>query len=80
MLGVMRFWLVGTFLIVFAAVTVYIGLFIGGDWIGAVRAGFPIWGVVGLLCLVWYYVYKIIVGRRAGNGDEIPPEVDAEGS
>jgi uncharacterized protein YybS (DUF2232 family) len=75
-LSVMRFWLIGTFLIVFAAVIVYIGLFVGSDWARAMRAGFPIWGAVGLLCLVWYHVYKFIMGRRALSADEFPPEVD----
>jgi hypothetical protein len=74
----MRFWLIGTFLIVFAAVTVYIGLFVGGDWNWAVRAGFPIWGTVGLLCLVWYFMYKFIIGRRALDAGDFPHGVNDE--
>lgn len=65
LLNLMRFWLFGTFLIVWAAITLYIGLFTSQDWIWALREGLPIWGIVGVLCIVFYYGYKMLLGRRA---------------
>ena len=56
-LKVMRFWLFGTFVIVWASITMYIGLFTGSDWVAALKAGFPIWGIIGVACIVWYVVY-----------------------
>ena len=64
LLNLMRFWLFGTFLIVWTAVTLYIGLFTNRDWIWALREGLPIWGIVGVLCIVFYYGYKMFLGRR----------------
>lgn len=66
LLALMRFWLFGTFLIVWAALTIFIGLFTDRDWFLAIRAGFPIWGIVGALCIVWYFVYKFYLDRKLG--------------
>jgi hypothetical protein len=66
MLKLMRFWLFGTFVIVWTAITIYIGLFTSGDWWTAIRAGFPIWGICGVLCFVVYYGYKTYQSRRQG--------------
>jgi hypothetical protein len=60
----MRFWLFGTFVIVFAAVTIYIGLFSNRDWWLAIRTGFPIWAITGVLCIIWYFVYKYWLTQR----------------
>jgi hypothetical protein len=72
-LNLMRFWLFGTFIIVFSAITIYIGIFANRDWMLALRSGFPIWGIVGVLCVVWYYGYKFWISRKAGQGAEEPP-------
>ncbi|TFH32645.1 MAG: hypothetical protein E4G99_12470 [Anaerolineales bacterium] len=72
-LNLMRFWLFGTFVIVFAAITIYIGMFTNQDWMMALRSGFPIWGIVAVLCVVWYYGYKFWVGRKKGTGAGVPP-------
>ena len=72
-LNLMRFWLFGTFVIVFAAITIYIGMFTNRDWMMALRSGLPIWGIVGVLCVVWYYGYKFWVGRVADKDIEEPP-------
>lgn len=64
LLRLMRFWLFGTFIIVWAAITMYIGLFTNRDWWMAIRAGFPIWGLTALLCIVWYVVYYVWLKRR----------------
>ena len=62
----MRFWLFGIFAIVFAAITGYIGLFTNRDWWMALRAGFPIWGITAVLCVVAYAGYAYWSKRRAG--------------
>ncbi|MEW6567921.1 MAG: hypothetical protein AB1449_07105 [Chloroflexota bacterium] len=64
LLRLMRFWLFGTFVIVWAAITMYIGLFTNRDWWMAVRAGFPIWGITALLCIAWYVGYYYWLKRR----------------
>ncbi len=64
LLNLFRFWLFGTFVIVFSAITMYIGLFTNRDpWL-ALRAGFPIWGITGALCVVWYFGYKWYLNRE----------------
>ncbi len=64
LLNLFRFWLFGTFVIVFSAITMYIGLFTNRDpWL-ALRAGFPIWGITGALCVVWYFGYKWFLNRE----------------
>jgi uncharacterized RDD family membrane protein YckC len=64
LLNLMRFWLFGTFVIVWAAVTGYIGLFTDRDWWVAIKAGFPIWGITAVLTIVWYYFYKWWLSRK----------------
>ena len=64
LLNLFRFWLFGTFVIVWAALTMYIGLFTNKDWVAAIRAGLPIWGTVAVLCVVWYFVYKTWLKRQ----------------
>jgi hypothetical protein len=64
LLNLMRFWLFGTFVIVWAAVTGYIGLFTDRDWWVAIKAGFPIWGITAVLTIIWYYFYKWWLGRK----------------
>jgi uncharacterized RDD family membrane protein YckC len=64
LLRLMRFWLFGTFVIVWAAITVYIGLFTNRDWFAAIKAGFPIWGITGVLCIIWYLGYAYWLRRR----------------
>jgi hypothetical protein len=63
MLDLFRFWCVGTFILIFAAVTVYIGLFV--SWSQALRLGFPIWGLTGILCIAFYYIYRWYSNRKA---------------
>lgn len=72
-LNLMRFWLFGTFVIVFAAVTIYIGMFTNQDWLEALRSGWLIWGIVGVLCIVWYYGYKFWIGRTKESPPTPPP-------
>ena len=64
LLNLMRFWLFGTFVIVWAAITGYIGLFTDRNWWAAIKAGFPIWGIAGGLCIVWYIGYRFWLVRK----------------
>ena len=66
LLNLIRFWLFGTFIIVWVAITVYIGLFTNRDWWMAIKAGFPIWGITGLLCILFYFGYSLYLKRKAG--------------
>ncbi len=68
LLNLMRFWLFSTFLIVWVAITVYIGLFTNKDWWLAIKSGFPIWAIVGVLCVIWYFVYKYLLMRKKDSG------------
>ena len=63
LLDLFRFWCFGTFIIIFAAVTVYIGLFV--SWSEALTRGLPIWGLVAVLCLLWYFIYRWYLNRKA---------------
>ena len=66
MLKMMRFWLFGTFLIIWVAVTIFVG--------GAMGTGLAILGklnywlafiIVAILCVVWYYIYKWYLNRKS---------------
>ncbi len=57
MLKLMRFWLFGTFLIVFVAVTVYAGALVGT----AIFSQMNYWLIIlitAAVCAIGYYVYK----------------------
>ncbi len=61
----LAFWLFGTVVIVFAAITAYIAAVAGGGIGTAIAAGLPIWGitaVAAIIIFVGYYLYS----RRKG--------------
>ena len=64
LLGLMKFWLFGTFIIVFTATTVYLGMFTNNNWMLALKSSFPMWGITAVLCIIWFYVYKWYIGRK----------------
>jgi hypothetical protein len=64
LLNLMRFWLFGTFIIVFAATFMYVGLFTDRNWVMALSASLPVWGITAVLCVVWYFVYKAYADRK----------------
>jgi hypothetical protein len=64
-LNLMKFWLFGTFLIVWTAITIYIGLFTDRNWWLAIRSGFPIWGITGALCILFFFGYRAWLMRKA---------------
>lgn len=64
LLSVMRFWLLGTFFIVVSATTAYAWVYSQHDLLLAVQSVIPILGVTGVLCVVWYFVYKMYVQTK----------------
>ncbi len=63
-LKLMRFWLVGVFVIVFAAFTAFLFIpALGNIWL-AVKNGWPIWLLTAVLCVAAYYFYKWYLGRK----------------
>jgi uncharacterized RDD family membrane protein YckC len=65
LLNLMRFWLFGTFIIVFVAITLYIGLFNPGSFVSSLMSGLPIWGITAVLCIAMYYGYKWYINKKA---------------
>jgi magnesium-transporting ATPase (P-type) len=65
MLKLMRFWLFGTFLIVFVAALIFVG---GAMGTGLLLLKQPMFWVaflvVAVLCVAWYYIYKWYLGRK----------------
>lgn len=64
----LAFWLFGTAMIVFAAITAYIlliGRMVGAvtPWV-AVKAGFPIWGITALAAIIIYAGYRFYIQRE----------------
>jgi|JXWU01.1.fsa_nt_gb hypothetical protein len=64
LLSLMRFWLLGTFLIVLVATSVYVELFTHQSLLVSIESSFPVWGITALLCIVWYYIYKLYLRRK----------------
>ncbi len=64
-LKLLAFWMFGTVVIVFAAITAYIFLFTGGTLLEAIKAGFPIWGITILAGLLIYGGYYLYVSRKS---------------
>ncbi len=61
-LKLMRYWLFGTFVIVFAAVTAYLGIYT--TWQTALVTGLPIWGLTAVLCVAAYFFYQWYLNRK----------------
>ena len=65
MLGLMRFWLFGTFIIIFAATTVYLGAAAQTGLLLLQQPNFWVSMVVtAALCVAWYFVYKWYLDRQ----------------
>ena len=65
MLKLMRFWLFGTFVIIFSAASIYVGGAIGTGTLIFREANYWIAMVVtALLCVAWYYIYKWYLDRQ----------------
>ena len=67
------YWAFSTTLIVFGAITAYIAFWvfpIGGTAMDILKAGFPIWGSVGLAAIVLVGVYYFYYSRQETEVDE----------
>jgi hypothetical protein len=65
MLKLMRFWLFGTFLIVFVAAVIYVGVALGTGL--AILGQLNFWLafiIAAALCIAWYYIYKWYLNRK----------------
>ena len=69
LLRLMRFWLFGTFVIVFAAITAYIWIFSAplgeANLFRAALRGWPIWGITAVACVLIYIGYSLYSKRKA---------------
>lgn len=64
LLNLMRFWLVGTFVIVWGATFAYIGMFTNRNIGATFAAGWPIWVITLALCIIAYVGYTIDLNRK----------------
>lgn len=65
MTKLMRFWLFGTFIIIFAATTVYTGGAVGLGLLIMRQPGYWLaMGITAVLCVVMYYVYQAWLKRK----------------
>ncbi len=66
-LRLMAYWLFGTVVIVFGALTAYIAVWvfpIGGTVWDVLKAGFPVWGVTAMLAVLFYAGYYMYIKRQ----------------
>ncbi|MDI6769319.1 MAG: hypothetical protein QMD04_06555 [Anaerolineales bacterium] len=63
-LKLMRFWLFGIFVIVFAAMTAFLFILTAGNIWHAIQAGWSIWFLTAVLCVAVYFGYKWYLGRK----------------
>ncbi len=66
-LKLMRFWLFGTFIIVFVAIVVYAWMWAGfmyGYLVTVLTSTLPIWGITAVLCLLWYFGYSWYLNKK----------------
>ncbi len=65
MLGLMRFWLFGTFVIVFSAVAIFAGGPLGlGLGIFSISEFWLAMAIAAVLCVVWYFIYKGYLDKK----------------
>lgn len=65
LLGLMKFWLFGTFIIIFTASTIYSGAAVGTGTLIFGQLNYWIAMVVTAgLCVLWYFVYKWYLDRK----------------
>ena len=66
-LKLLGYWLFSTVMIVFAAITAYITLWVrpvGGGMGDILRAGFPIWGITAVTAAIIYVGYTLYIKRQ----------------
>jgi hypothetical protein len=64
-LKLMKYWLFGLFVFVFAGLTAYMYLWTKKtNILMAIQSGWSIWGITAVLCILAYYGYKWFLGRK----------------
>jgi len=63
-LKLMRFWLFGIFVIVFAALTAFLYMPAKGNLVAAITGAWLIWLILAVLCVLAYFIYKWILDRK----------------
>ncbi len=69
-LNLMRFWLFGTFVIVWAATFTFTYLWVApvsSSIMDVVLTALPVWIITAVLAIVWYFGYKWWLGREDGE-------------
>ena len=64
----LAFWLFGTVLIVFGAITAYIALYampLGGTAMDVIKLGLPIWGTTAVAAIIIYVGYHFYMKSKA---------------
>jgi hypothetical protein len=64
LLSLMRFWLVGTYMMVFAIVVLYVGMNTGHGFLPVVISSAPTWGLLAVVCAVWYFAYVMYLKKQ----------------
>ncbi len=60
-LKLMRYWLFGIFLIVFAATAIFAGMWTGPYWL---QVSWPVWLVTAILCIIVGVGYQYWLTRK----------------
>jgi hypothetical protein len=79
-LNLMRFWLFGTFVIVWAATFTFTYLWTApasASIMDVVKVALPIWIITAVLAVVWYLGYKWWLGRDEGAMAPAAPDLAA---
>jgi hypothetical protein len=69
-LNLMRFWLFGTFVIVWAATFAFTYLWtapVSASITDVIMTALPVWIITAVLAVVWYFGYKWWLGRDEGE-------------
>jgi hypothetical protein len=69
-LNLMRFWLFGTFVIVWAATFAFTYLWtapVSATIMDVVMTALPVWVITAVLAVIWYVGYKWWLGRDEGD-------------
>ena len=63
-LKLMRFWLFGFFVIVFAAITAFLYMPAKGNVLMVIKGAWLIWLILAVACVAIYYFYKWILRKK----------------
>ena len=64
LLSLMRFWLIGTYMIVFATVVLFVGMTTPCGFLPAVIKTAPTLTLLAVVCVVWYFAYVMYIRKN----------------